>query len=353
MNGEVTLTIDGKVVTGRKGQTILEVALANGIDIPYLCYHPKLSKSGACRICLVRIDGKMLKASCCEEATDGMEVVTEDSGIIEERKWILDLLLSEGDHNCLYCDANGACELQALVQRYNVESVPDDGIRRKRLVDYTSSPALKRNEDRCILCGRCVRGCKELQVSNIWSFSERGSRTHLIADDDKPIGESSCVRCGTCAQLCPTGAITLQTVLGRGLSWDLRKDSSICIYCGVGCKIDFYTNKQGLLVKALGHDDGPNESLLCVKGRFGFDFLQSPKRLSRPLIKRGDAFEEAGWDEALDLVAERLSSIRKEYGPDSIAALSSAKCTNEENYLMQKFMRAVVGTNNIDHCARL
>ena len=351
---EVTLTIDGKVVTGKQGQTILQVALANDIDIPYLCYHPKLSKSGACRVCLVRINGKMLKASCSEEAAEGMNVVTEDEGIIAARKFILDLLLSEGDHNCLYCDANGACELQSLVQRYNVEpAAPIDGIRRERVIDYVSSPALKRNENRCILCGRCVRGCKEVQVSNVWGFSERGSRSHLIADDDRTIGESSCVKCGTCAQLCPTGAISFQTVLGRGENWALKKESSICIYCGVGCKIDYYTNKQGLLVKAMGHDDGPNEGRLCIKGRFGFDFLQNPKRLSKPLIKKGEAFEEVEWDEALDLVAARLGSIKKEHGPDSIAALSSAKCTNEENYLMQKFMRSVVGTNNVDHCARL
>jgi predicted molibdopterin-dependent oxidoreductase YjgC len=351
---EIRLTIDGKSVAARRGQTILEVARENNIDIPTLCYHSHLSKSGACRICLVRINGRMLKPSCCEEATEGIEVVTEDESLIRIRKFILSLLLSEGDHNCLYCDADGSCELQSLIKKYDVDPAEIDlGVRRDRVVDYVSSPALKRNENRCILCGRCVRACKEVQVANVWGIAERGSQSHLIADDDKSIGESSCVKCGTCVQLCPTGALTFQTVLGRGAEWELKKESSICIYCGVGCKIDFYTNKQGLLVKALGNAEGPNNGHLCVKGRFGFDFVQNDKRLSKPLIKKDGAFVEAEWDEALHLVAEKLGAIKATHGPDSIAALSSAKCTNEENYLMQKFVRAVLGSNNIDHCARL
>jgi predicted molibdopterin-dependent oxidoreductase YjgC len=351
---KIKLTIDGKPVTGNIGQTIMEVARENGIDIPYLCYHPRLSKSGACRICLVRINGKMLKPSCYEQIAEGIDVVTEDESIIKLRKFILVLLLSEGDHNCLYCDANGECDLQALIKRYDVDPAEIDlAMKRDRTIDYISSPALKRNENRCILCGRCVRACKEVQVCNVWGIAERGSESHLIADDDQVIGESSCVKCGTCVQLCPTGALSYQTVLGRGVNWELKKESSICIYCGVGCKIDFYTNKQGLLVKALGNEDGPNNGHLCIKGRFGFDFLQNPKRLSKPLIKKDGAFVESEWDEALDLVASKLGAIKGENGPDSIAALSSAKCTNEENYLIQKFMRAVVGTNNVDHCARL
>lgn len=352
---EIKFTIDGREVTGKSNQTILEVALENGIDIPYLCYHPRLSKSGACRVCLVRINGKMLRASCSEIPTDGIDVVTEDEGLIAHRKWILQLILSEGDHNCLYCDSNGACELQALVQRYNVEPPSyGESLKRERTVDYVSSEVFKRNENRCILCGRCVRACREVQVSNVWGFTERGFDTHLAVDNDKPWGDSkNCVKCGTCVQVCPTGALSYKTILGAGPNWELKKENSICIYCGVGCKIDYYTNKQGLLVKAMGNDDGPNRGHLCIKGRFGFDFVQNKKRLSKPLIKKDGIFVESEWDEALDLVAEKFSGIKAKNGPDSIAALSSAKCTNEENYLMQKFMRAVIGTNNVDHCARL
>jgi predicted molibdopterin-dependent oxidoreductase YjgC len=287
-----------------------------------------------------------------EEIAEGMNVVTEDQEIVRLRKWILELLLTEGGHNCLFCDANGACELQALAQRYGIDErhyIP----RYTKEVDYESSKALKRNENRCILCGRCVKACHEIQVTNVWAFAQRGSETHLVSDDGKKIGESSCARCGLCAQMCPTGALWLQPVLGKGPNWELKKESSICIYCGVGCKIDFYTDKEGLLTRAYGHDDGPNRGHLCVKGRFGFDFVQNKKRLTKPLVKKDGRFEEATWDEALSLVAERLSATKAADGPDSIAVLSSAKCTNEENYLMQKFTRAVVGTNNVDHCARL
>jgi len=349
----IQLTIDGVEVSGKKGQTILEVARENGFDIPYLCYHPKVSKTGACRICIVKVNDTMVKASCTEPAMAGMKVITEDDEIIMTRKGILELLLAEGDHNCLYCEANGSCELQKLCYRYGVENPAMTFPKNTRQVDVTSSQGLRRNENRCILCGRCVKACAEVQVYNVWQFDGRGSHACLTSDMFEKIGDSTCVQCGTCVQLCPTGALSFQTVLGRGQEWELKKESSICIYCGVGCKIDFYTNAKGELVKALGHDDGPNEGHLCVKGRFGFDFVQSDKRLKKPLIKKNGKFEEAEWNEALDYVASRLSEIRKESGPDSVMAFSSAKCTNEENYLMQKFMRAVIGTNNVDHCARL
>jgi predicted molibdopterin-dependent oxidoreductase YjgC len=350
---EISLKINGKDIKGEKGQTILEVALKNGIDIPYLCYHPRVSRTGACRICMVRVNETMLKTACTEPATDNMRVVTEDEELVAIRKGILEMLLAEGDHNCLYCDANGACEFQSLIQRYNVEQPAYAYPRHVRELDNDSSPGLKRNENRCVLCGRCIKACAEIQLSNVWQFTGRGSKTHLTADLNQKIGDSNCVKCGTCAQLCPTGAITLQPVLGRGANWELQKESSICIYCGVGCKIDYYTNQQGLLVKALGHEAGPNRGHLCVKGRFGFDFLQSPKRLSHPLIRKDNELKEATWEEALDFVAGRLSAIKAQHGPDAIGTLTSAKCTNEDNYIMQKFARAVIGTNNVDHCARL
>ena len=350
---DISVTIDGKKVKGKLGQTVLEVARENGFFIPTLCYHPKISKTGACRVCIVRVNDKMLRASCVEPAVDGMTVVTEDEHIRALRKWLLELLISDGDHNCLYCEADGECELQTLVKRYDVKNPSEDFPKRERTIDIESSNAIRRNEYRCILCQRCVKACREIQNSSVWGFSERGSETRLIADDDKLIGDSSCVKCGLCVQMCPTGALSFQTVLGKGANWELKKESSICIYCGVGCKIDFYANPEGQLVKAMGNDDGPNRGHLCVKGRFGFDFVQSEKRLTKPLIRKNGSLKEASWKEALDLVSRKLTEIKETSGPDSIALLTSAKCTNEENYLMQKFARAVIGTNNIDHCARL
>ncbi len=350
---EIRLNIDNREVTGHKGQTILEIARENNIYIPSLCYNPKITTTGACRMCIVRINDTMIKTSCTEPAANGMKIETEDEEIISLRKEILNMLLAEGDHNCLYCESNGDCELQDLIIRYDIDPPLNTFPKNTREIDTVSNEGLRRNENRCILCGRCVKACAEIQVKNVWDFAGRGSGTHLTADLFDTIGDSSCVKCGTCVQLCPTGALSFQKVLGSGPSWELEKESSICIYCGVGCKIDFYKNKEGQLVKALGNDQGPNNGHLCVKGRFGFDFVQGDKRIKTPLIKKNGKFEEAGWDEALDLVASKISEAKEKSGPDSIMAFSSAKCTNEENYLMQKFMRAVVGTNNVDHCARL
>jgi len=349
----ITIKVNGKTITGVNGDSILEVALKNGIDIPHLCYHPKISKTGACRLCIVRINGAMMRASCTEPAADGMDVISEDNELTEIRKGILEMLLSEGDHNCLNCDWSGECELQEYCSKYDVEPLRSDFPKNARQKDVVSSRALRRDENKCILCGRCVKACGEIQMMSVWDFSGRGSYTHLTSDSEEKIGESGCTSCGTCVQLCPTGALSFQQVLGRGQAWELKKESSICIYCGVGCKIDFYTNREGLLVKAMGHDDGPNEGHLCVKGRFGFDFVQSDKRITSPLVKKNGKFEEATWDEALDLVAEKFKEIIEKSGPDALMAFSSAKCTNEENYLHQKFIRSVVGTNNVDHCARL
>ncbi len=348
----IEFIIDGKLIRAHKGQSILKAALLNGIDIPHLCYHEKLSATGACRLCIVKVNG-MYKASCTEPVAEGIDVVTYDEELSMMRKELLEMLLAEGDHNCLYCHSNGNCELQNYCYQYNVEPPAKDLPKNIREVDLTSSQGIKRDENKCILCGRCVKACAEIQVNFVWDFAGRGSHAHLTSDMYEKIGDSSCIQCGTCVQLCPTGALSFQTVLGRGMNWELKKESSICIYCGVGCKIDFYTNKEGRLVKAMGNDEGPNKGHLCVKGRFGFDFVQSNKRLTTPLIKKNGKFEKATWDEALDLVASKFGEIKEKSSPDALMAFASAKCSNEENYLMQKFMRSVIGTNNVDHCARL
>lgn len=350
----IKITLNDRLVECQRGQTILEVATAHGVRIPTLCYHPQVSRTGACRICLVRVNKTMFKTACTEPVADGMNVVTADPEIAAIRKGILEFLLAEGDHNCLYCEANGGCELQALCFEHGLETPPPAELpRNTRVRDVVSSEGLRREENRCVLCGRCVKACGEIQLNRVWDLAGRGSYAHLTTGLDNVLGESDCVQCGQCVQLCPTGALSFQTVSGRGQAWELSHQSSICIYCGVGCKINFFTNREGRLVKAEGAPDGPNQGHLCVKGRFGFDFVQNPSRLTQPLVRKDGKLVPASWDEALDRVSERLSRIKADHGPDAVMAFTSAKCTNEENYLLQKFMRAVIGTNNVDHCARL
>ncbi len=349
----VKIVLNGKEVECERGKTILEVCESLNIRVPTLCYHPWVTRTGSCRLCTVRVNRTMFKTACTEPVNEGMNVVTDDEELRYLRRSLLMQLLMEGDHNCLYCDANGDCELQKLCNEYEIDMAPQSSVRNVRTRDVTSSEGLRREENRCVLCGRCVKACGEIQLSRVWQFAGRGSHAHLTTHIHDVLGESECVQCGQCVQMCPTGALSFQTVLGRGLAWELKKKSSICIYCGVGCKIDFSVNPQGQLVRADGAYDGPNKGHLCVKGRFGFDFVQSPDRITQPYIRKNGELTPSTWDEALELVSSKLMQIKKNHGPDSIMAFSSAKCSNEENYLMQKFMRAVIGTNNVDHCARL
>jgi predicted molibdopterin-dependent oxidoreductase YjgC len=215
---------------------------------------------------------------------------------------------------------------------------------------------IQRDLNKCILCGRCIRACNEIQVNEVLDFSMRGSYVKVDPAFDENYINSSCVFCGECLQVCPTGAITCKPAKFAGRPWELNKVRTTCTYCGVGCQMDVFA-KDGQIVKVSGNPDygQPNGGSLCVKGRFGMDFIQHPDRLKKPLIRynKNEDLKEVSWDESYTFIADKLSSIKKKTGSDSIVGLSSARCTNEENYLFQKFMRAVIGTNNVDHCARL
>jgi len=338
---EVKLTIDGKQITARPGQTVLQAAQNNGIDIPNLCYDPRLSPSGACRLCLVEIEGaRGLQASCAFEVREGLVVKTDTEEIREIRKTILELLFAEHKGRCTVCDDNGNCALQ----RYAYEYQLDEG-----------NLAMVYDPGKCIRCGRCVRICSEVQMANALTFKNRAAETEVTTAFDLPLNESTCVLCGQCISTCPTGALYDRSAKGMGQAKDLVKTRTTCVYCGVGCQIDLNVNPKNNRIVRVTSEIGcvPNDGNLCVKGRFGMDFVGHPERLTTPLIRRNGKLEEAGWDEAIDLVAEKLKKIKSESGPDSIAGLSSAKCTNEDNYVFQKFIRAGIGTNNVDHCARL
>jgi formate dehydrogenase alpha subunit len=351
----IELTIDGKTIHGNPGQTILQVAEENGIAIPTLCHHPRLPITGSCRICVVDVGRPdRLEAACAMPISKGMVVRTNTERVIKARRMNLELLLSNHKIDCLTCERNGNCALQDLAYEFEIEldQILFEAEDRQMPVD-DSSPVITFNPNKCILCGRCVSACNEVQNHGILNFEHRGYHAIVIAGLGKLLIDSGCVSCGECVQVCPTGALTEKMARFKGRWWELNKVTTVCPYCGVGCAIDLYV-KDNRIIKVRGNEEGvENKGSLCVKGRFGFDYVNSMERLTTPLLKRDGKFEEISWDEALDLVASKFLALKEAYGPDSLAGLASAKCTNEENYLFQKLVRTCFGNNNVDHCARL
>ncbi len=360
----VSLIVDGQKVEVPEGTTVLEAALGAGIYIPTLCYEPDLKPYGACRLCVVEIEGmRGLVTSCTTTATDGMVVHTDTLKVNQSRRITMELIVANHHGDCLTCAKNGNCELQKIARYLGIEQEHLDRMRRSTRVlpIDRSHPAFERDPNKCILCAKCVRACHEITGVGAIDLAFRGYDAKVSTFGDKPIIESICESCGECVARCPTGALTPKN--NRQASQYIK---TVCPYCGVGCSI-YLGIRDNEIVDVKGDTESPvNKGGLCVKGRFGFGFVKHSERLTMPLIRKEgrskdiktngnlrDVFREASWDEALELVADRLSSLRDKYGPDSIGVLSSAKFTNEENYLVQKFARAVVGTNNVDHCARL
>jgi len=333
-----------------EGTTILAAAAAAGIEIPHLCHHPELSPAGICRLCLVEVDGRLLTA-CYHRAAEGMEVHTDTDRLRRLRRLNLELILSDHPLDCLVCERNGTCELQRYAYEFGLEGNRFRGpdYDRQELPAREDNPFIRYEPEKCILCGRCVRACEEVQGRGVLDFASRGFSTRISTGLDRALTEVNCELCGQCLAVCPTGALTERARRFRGREWELRRVDTVCPFCGCGCRITLHI-KDDRIVRVSG---GYRGFRLCVKGRFGLSFVHREDRLRTPLVREGSGFREASWEEALDLVAERLLTIKGRYGPDAIAGLSSAKCTNEENYLFQKLMRAAIGTNNVDHCARL
>ena len=355
---DITVTINGMKLTGRAGQTILELAQENGIDIPNLCYDRRLKPSGSCRLCLVEVEGQRGPVTACTFAiSDGMVVRTDTDEIRELRKTVLELLFYEHRGACTTCDENGECSLQKYAYEYQLdESIFTAPERSEPVENYTTgNEAIEYDPDKCIRCGRCIRICEEVQMDSALTFKGRASGVEVSTFFDIALNDSTCELCGQCISTCPTGALYERKAKGKGQCKDLKRTRTTCPYCGVGCQIDLnISEKAGEIVRATSEVGCiPNDGNLCVKGRFAMDFVASDKRLTTPLIKRNGEFEESTWEEAIELVAKRLSRIKAAHGADSIGGLSSAKCTNEDNYVFQKFVRAAIGTNNVDHCARL
>jgi len=347
MDEWITFTIDGLEVRANKGDTILKAALGNGIYIPHLCYHPDLKPFGGCRLCVVEIEGRGLTISCKAPVEDGMRVRTETPEVNNVRRVAAELLIVNHHADCLRCAKNTSCKLQDAAAYIGIEKGLTQRLRPvvKTFPVDDSNPFFIRDFNKCVLCGICVRTCQEIQGLGAIDFAFRGVGTKIATLGDKPILESACVSCGECVVRCPVGAL-----VPRNAQRYTHQIKTICPYCGVGCGIELNV-RGGIVVGVQGDEDNPvNKGRLCVKGRFGVvEFVHHPERLATPLIRKNGELRQASWDEALELVANRL----RKYRSDKIAVIASAKCTNEENYLLQKFARAVLGTNNVDHCARL
>ena len=356
MSELLKLTIDGREARVRPGVTIYWAAKSLGIEIPHLCYGEDVPAISSCRLCVVEVEGqKSLAASCSHPVAGGMVVRTDTERVLKARRMNLDLILSDHSIECITCEKSGSCLLERYAYEFGLKDSRFVGPHRARNRHeiHRANPFFERDYNKCILCGRCVLACGELQFDSAIDYAGRGFQAHIATAFHRPLAESTCEFCGRCIGVCPVGALTERARLGAGREWELSVTSTICPYCGVGCTVDLHT-KNGRLVKTTTHaHETVNRGNLCVKGKFGLYYLNHPERLTTPLIRRDGKLEPASWEEALDHVARRLREIKEKHGPDALGGLSSAKCTNEENYVFQRFVRAALGTNNVDHCARL
>jgi formate dehydrogenase alpha subunit len=372
---EIRLTIDDREVVVPEGATVLDAARKAGSYVPALCDHPDLKPIGSCKLCIVSVKGLDYYPTACDtKAEEGMVVETRTEELQEMRRSTLEMLLALTNHptsclfcerknecsdlrecmrkfpvtvGCKYCPKNEECELQEAVQFVGLENIRYEISFKNRPI--LREPFFDRNYNLCILCGRCVRTCQEVRGVGVLSSNPDFHRMHWIGPES--LQESDCKFCGACVDACPTGAL-----YGRSDKW-MRPDktvATICPYCGVGCRLELRVKEDQIISIHPNRESPVNRGQACVKGRFGLEeIVHHPDRLTTPLIRRNGRLEEASWEEALDLVAKRFTEIKNKYGPNSLAAFSSSRCTNEENYLVQKLARAAFGTNNVDNCARV
>jgi predicted molibdopterin-dependent oxidoreductase YjgC len=388
----VSLTINGQRVVGEEESTILEAARGAGIYIPTLCHHPDLTNVGACRMCVVSVkNARGLQTACTTPIFDGMVVNTQSEEARETRKFVLDMLLSDHPNDCMICEVNGDCELQDLAYEYNVIWPKQNSARHPYEINADPNPFISIDRNKCILCSRCIRACNEMQNRDVWNFAYRGFKTKLVAGADQFLLDARCESCGQCVAYCPVGALYDKMSLGAGRPNQVTKVRTTCSYCGVGCNFDLNV-RDGKVMRVTSAEDAPvNGMALCVKGRYGYDYVHHPDRLTRPLVRAKwldpehideqvssgrwqattiaekriepstngteaitpDTFIQTDWNTVLDVVAQKFTEEKRDRGGDAFAMLASAKCTIEENFLFNKFTRQILGTNSIDHCARL
>jgi formate dehydrogenase alpha subunit len=346
----VTLTIDGKSTTVPQGTLVIEAARQVGVMVPHFCYHPKLSPDANCRMCLVEIE-KMprLQTSCSTPVAEGMVVKSSTSTqAAEARKSVLDFILANHPLDCPVCDQGGRCDLQDFSHEYTATTSRFNELKRVFQKEYFS-PLIETQMNRCVQCLRCVRYCDQVMDVKALAPVGRGTLTEIKAFGAH---ELDCEFCGGCIQICPVGAITSRLSMYEFRPWMLKRTDSVCGYCGDGCQVTFQTKGNALIEINSTHGSGRNNGDLCARGYFGYHVSEHHDRLTSPLIRKGDEFQAVQWEEALELVGQRLLDIKAKHGADAIGGLISGRCTNEDIYVFQKFMRGVVGTNRIDSSVR-
>ncbi|WP_409294204.1 formate dehydrogenase subunit alpha [Peribacillus sp. SCS-26] len=384
-----SIRINDKEFKAEPGQSILQTAQANGLYIPSICYHPNLGTIQTCDTCFVEVDGKLVR-SCATKVQPGMTVDTLSQPVMDAQYEAMSRILENHELYCTVCDNNnGNCTVHNTAEYLEIEHQKYE-FKAKPYPPDNSNPFYRYEPDQCILCGRCVEACQDLQVNETLTIDWSRERPRVIWDNDVPIDESSCVSCGHCVTVCPCNALMEKSMLGEAgfltklpapilepmidlikevepgykeifaiseveaamRTARIQRTKTVCTYCGVGCSFEIWTKDRKILkIEPVEHAPA-NGISTCVKGKWGWDFVNSDERLTTPLIRKNGVFEEATWDEALNLIAEKLSEIKEEHGADSIGVIASSKCSNEENYLAQKFARAVIGTNNVDNCSR-
>lgn len=348
----IQLVIDDKPISAPEGTNVFQAALDNGIYIPGLCYHPKLSQFGGCRLCYVEVTERKRTShrfACAHPVSEGMMVKVNTQRVVRYRKSVMEYLLAHHELSCPTCDKSGECGLQNITYELNLAPGRFRTVRMHQPV-IRDNPVLELNRNRCVLCGRCVSACKEIEGVSAIDFQNRGFKTVIGTAFDRPL---ECSFCGGCVAVCPTGAWQDRTLGFKGRPWEFVSTPTICPYCSVGCTIVVNT-KAGDVRRIVSNDRlGINEGNLCVKGRFGHEFIHSPERLKTPLIRRNGELSPASWHDALHYVSKRFQQIIQEHGGPSIGGIGSERCTNEDNYLFQKFCRSVLGTNAINNVANI
>ena len=383
----VNITINNQKIQAQSGQSILQAAKEAGIKIPVLCNHPALPPEGACRICLVEIEKqRSLQPACTFPVSEGLVIQTHSPKVLEARKFSLELLLSDHPLDCMTCNVTGNCVLQDLAYEYNAKGERYKGVQHRYPIDR-SNPFIQVDRNKCVLCRLCIRACNYANGVEAIGLVYRGFNAHIGFGADSTMQDSPCEFCGSCVEVCPVGALMPKMSIGKGRSWQVKKVKTTCSYCGVGCQLELEV-KDNQIIKVNSVWEGPaNHGWTCVKGRFGYDYVNHPDRLLKPKVRRyllegrtksesreqrlendraetdsllsnppiSDLWEwvETDWETALNITAEKLRKTRDDFGADAVGLLTSAKCTNEENFLVNKLARQIIGTNNIDHCARL